>query len=156
MSAYELDDSIVSTFELELLRGFARVAVEETSLGLAYREGDAVYEDTEVGIYTDTYPEHPADTVALHDYTVSDDPSLSDSVMGVQVQIRAATSARLREISSALFDLFQGRQAGMLGTIRLVMSARTSGTNVGQDSGGRLGRIENYYLTVHRPSPHRS
>lgn len=153
---YELDTTTPSTFELELLRGFALVAVEETSLGLAYREGQALYQDGELGIYIDTYPEHLADTVALNEYTVSDDPSLSDSVMGVQVQIRASTSARRREISSALFDLFHGRQAGMLGTIRLVMSARASGTNVGQDSGGRLGRIENYYLTVHRPSPHRS
>lgn len=95
------------------------------------------------------------DSVTLAPYTVSDDPSLSDSVQGLQVTIRCADMQKVGDIADDVFSRLHGRQAGMLGNVRLVQSFRRSGVDLGQDGNGRIGRTDNYYLTVHRPTEHR-
>lgn len=144
-------------FEELLLRGVAAAmaAIPTPRVALTHRPDGASYAPGELGIYLDRYPES-VDSVTLTDYVVSDDLSLSDSVVGVQFTIKAARRATIKAISSDVFDLLHGRGAGMLGGVRLVSAMRSSGTNMGQDSSGRQGRLENYYLTVHRPSPNRS
>lgn len=141
------------SFELAVLEGFAQTAVAGTVLW--YHRTEAAPEGR-VPIVLDITPESPDDVVTLRDYTVMDSPNLSDSVLGVQVDIRSADRAKVRAIMDALFNTFHGRQAGMLGDVRLVMAVRSSGTWLGQDSNNRLQRTENYYLTVHRPSANRT
>lgn len=150
-----------NSFELDLLTGFAEVwrdaAGKRTEVAwnpdplAAYPTG----EDDPMGIYLDVWPEVQHGTITLADYTVSDDPSLSDSVIGIQVMVKHLDRSVVKAATSDLFDLFHGRAGGMLGTVKLVSAMRASGTNAGQDSNERQGRIENYYLTVHRPSPNR-
>lgn len=147
------------SFEEAVLDGFALVAAANPAaqVRLVYdKTGKVAYGPDQVGIHLDTYPEGARGSVSITDYTVSDDPSLSDSVMGVQVTIKHQDRQVVRRISGDLFSLFHARQRGMLGTVTLVSARRASGTNTGQDSSGRLGRIENYYLTLHRPSANRS
>lgn len=141
------------SFELAVLEGFALTAVADTTLWY-HRTDPAPAGRTPIVL--DITPESPDDVVTLRDYTVTDSPNLSDSVIGVQVDIRSTDRAKVRAIMDALFNAFHGRQAGMLGTVRLVMAVRSSGTWLGQDSNNRLQRTENYYLTVHRPSPNRT
>lgn len=141
------------SFELAVLEGFAQVAVASTTLWY-HRTKPAPAGRTKIVL--DITPESPDDVVTLRDYTVMDSANLSDSVVGVQVDIRSKDVTKVRAIMSALFDAFHGRQAGMLGSVRLVMAVRSSGTWLGQDSNNRLQRTENYYLTVHRPSPNRT
>lgn len=93
--------------------------------------------------------------VVLTEYTVDDDPSLSDSTAGIQVSIRSESLDEVKGITSDLYALLHARWGGMLGPVRLVSAQRASGTNVGQDSNNRQGRTENYYLRVHRPSNNR-
>ncbi len=93
--------------------------------------------------------------IVLTDYTVDDDPTLSDSTLGIQASLRAEGLDVVKGMSSDLFALVHGRWGGMLGPVRLVSAQRASGTNVGQDSNNRQGRVENYYLRVHRPSTNR-
>lgn len=150
---------MADSFEQEVLDGFALVAAANPSarVPLVYDPtGKVAYRPDQVGIYVDSYPEGPGGSVTITDYTVSDDPSLSDSVMGIQVTIKHQDRLKVRAISGDLFNLFHGRWGGMLGTVTLVSALRASGTNTGQDSNERQGRIDNYYLTLHRPSAHRS
>lgn len=107
-----------------------------------------------VGIYVDVWPEN-VDSVTLTDYAISDDPSLSDSVVGVQVAVWAEDRGKLRAIISDIFDLMHGRWGGTMGNVRFSTITRRSGANLGQNSSGRIGRSENYYIQAHRPSGHR-
>lgn len=147
-------------FERLILDGFATAIVDnpDATVSLAYDdETDPayIYPDDVLGIYVDRWPQTVEGSVTITDYPVSDDPSLSDSVVGVQVTIKDADVNVVRAIDSDIFKLFHGRQRGMLGDVTLVSCVRASGTSLGQDSNGRQGRTANYYLTVHRPSTHR-
>lgn len=148
------------SFEERVLRGFAAdlAANPDATVQLAYddeTDPTYVYPPDAVGIVLDRWPQSPAAVVTITDYTVEDDMSLSDSVIGVQLTIRHRDRLAVKAIASDVFNLFHGRGRGMLGTVTLVSARRTSGTNTGQDSNERQGRIENYYLTVHRPSANR-
>lgn len=143
----------MTSFELAVLEGFAHVAVADTTL---WYDRALPAPAGRTPIHLDIAPETPDDVVVLRDYTVMDSPNLSDSVIGVQVDIRSKDRMKVRDIMTALFNTFHGREAGMLGDVRLVMAVRSSGTWLGQDSNNRLQRTENYYLTVHRPSPNRT
>lgn len=145
--------SVAESFDLAVLEGFAQTAVASTDLWYSRTTPAPA---GRIPIVLDITPESPDDVVTLRDYTVTDSPNLSDSTVGVQVDIRSKDRARIRSIMQALFDTFHGREAGMLGDVRLVMAVRSSGTWLGQDSNDRLQRTENYYLTVHRPSPNRT
>lgn len=108
-----------------------------------------------VGIWREVWPED-VDSVTLATYAVSDDPTLSDSVLGLQVTIRSRDFGKVLDISADVFNRFHGRPRSMLGAITLVSASRQSATRLGQDGSNRLGRSENYYLTIHRPSTYRT
>lgn len=144
-------------FDRQLLRGFADLAASNPDARdvLRHRPDGSAYTASEHGIYLDSGPAIDGPSVTLAWYAVDDHPALADSVSGVQVTLRDRDRARLSRVSDDLFRLFHGRYGGTIGPVRLVSARRASATNLGQDSNGRQGRSENYYLTVHRPSPHR-
>lgn len=107
-----------------------------------------------VGIHLDVWPESD-DAVTITDYSISDDPSLSESVIGIQVAVWCHDRVRLRRIIADVFDRMHGRWGGNMGNVRLVTMTRRSGANLGQDGNGRVGRSENYYIQAHRPSQYR-
>lgn len=146
------------SFEERVTRAFAAdlAGNPDATQQLTYRADDSAYTSGELGIYIDVWPQTPGGSVTVADYTVSDDPSLSDSVIGMQVTIRHADLMVVKRITSDIFNRWHGRQRSMLGDVTVVSAMRTSGTNAGQDSNERQGRIENYYLTVHRPSTNRT
>lgn len=92
--------------------------------------------------------------VVLTEYSVDDSVSGSP-VIGVQLTIRAEKVDTVRGVSSDIYALLHQRWGGMLGTVKLVDASRSSGTNVGQDSNNRRGRVENYYIRAYRPTPNR-
>lgn len=144
-------------FEAELLHGLAQLMASnaDARLPLTYREAGA-YQAGEVPITLRMYPAGFPQAVTLATYPVSDHPSLSDSIIGVQATLRAHGGVGLDDMQADLFDLLHGRGAGMLGLVKMVKATRASGTSVGQDTEGREARTENYYLDVWRPSPHRT
>lgn len=153
----------VTSFEEQALSGFAHTLADwpdATELTQYSDDPAEIYDPANgVGIYLYAFPQS-FDTLAspaikLTDYVVTDSPSNSDSVLGIQVEIWSADVSQLNRIAGDLFNLFQGRQRGMLGSVMLVMALRTSGAILGIDTNGRRGRTENYYLTLHRPSLNR-
>jgi len=155
MTVYETHET--TTPELQVLYGVAELLAgnPEARVPLEWPGPSGTFTGSGVPITIEEYAAG-GDVVTLSEYAVSDDPSLSDSVMGVQAMVRCASRARTKAIAADVFDLLQGRRGGTLGGIRLVYAKRASGTSVGKDSEGRLGRADNYYLTVHRPSPNRT
>lgn len=149
-----------ASFEDAVLDGFANALASSPSARLPYwyeHDANVPIPDGVVPITVGTYPDlGRRASVTLNEYPVSDDPSLSDSVVGVQAAIWATNPRERATIVSDLFDRVHGAHSATMGAVTLVMAVRSTGANVGQDSNERLGRTENYYLTVHRPSPNRT
>ncbi len=103
-------------------------------------------------------PDKPDRLVCLSAYGVGDDPSLSDSVLGVQVLTRwnGADPRGVDDLDDEIFDLLHGLAGVELATgVRIVICLRQSSASLGQDVGQRWSRSANYYVTAHRPSDNR-
>lgn len=142
-------------FETDLLTGIAQL-LATTSLGVWRATG--IYTAAETGIVFDTVPATPDRVITLSDYTVSDDPTLSDSVIGVQVRTRwgGQDPRPVKDLDGGIFNALHGLEGVTLtGGVRVVSMFRRSGTSLGQDANNRWGRSSNFYATVHRPSTNR-
>ena len=143
-------------FEVLLLTGIAHL-LADASLGTWRDTG--IYTAAETGIVMDTVPASPDRVITLTDYVVSDDPTLSDSVIGVQVRTRwgGADPRPVKDLDGGIFDVLHGLEGvDLVGGVHVVSMFRRSGTSMGQDANSRWGRSSNYYATVHRPSTNRS
>lgn len=145
----------MSGFESDLLEGIADLIAQA---GIATWSPNAVYAAGQTGIVIDKVAQSPDRLVILSDYPVSDDPTLSDSVVGVQVRTRwAGQDPRpVKDLSGSIFDLLHGMPARTLSTgVRVTWCRRNSGASLGQDDSDRWARSDNYYFGVHRPSSNR-
>jgi len=146
----------MSGFETLLLTGIAQLLA---TAGLGTWRDTGVYTAAETGIVMDTVPATPDRVITLTDYVVTDDPTLSDSVIGVQVRTRWADAdpRPVKDLDGSIFDALHGLEGVTLtGGVHIVSMFRRSGTSMGQDIGSRWGRSSNYYATVHRPSTNRT
>lgn len=140
----------------DMLHGLAQL-LADNGVGV-YRESGA-YSTAEMGIVIGTVSQNPPAIIALIPYTLTDDPTLSDSVQGLQVRCRAAGSDPriVSDMSDAVFDVLHGNHAVDLSpTARLVFAERVSGVPLGEDSSGRSESSDSYQLMLHRPSAHRT
>lgn len=115
--------------------------------------------ETDVGIVDGGLPASPANAIALASYGVSDDPTLSDSTLGLQVTTRTdkADPRPTARLTSKVYDLLHGMAGVVLpGGVYVVDCYRQSWTNLGQDENNRWREVSNFYVTVHRPSKYRS
>lgn len=146
----------MAAFETNLLTGIAQLIV---GAGLGVWRDTGAYAAGDTAIVLDTVPATPDRVITLTDYVVSDDPSLSDSIIGVQVRTRwgGADPRPVKELDGAIFALLHGMPARTLtGGVKVVSCFRNSGVSMGQDSNNRWGRSSSYYTRVHRPSTNRS
>lgn len=144
--------------ETRLAEALAAMLAEEVreDVGLFWAADDAtVIPANAMGIVLDQYPED-RDSVTLTLYPVSDDATLSDSVVGLQVTARAVDRGRVRAALGGVFAVLQGRERSTLGGVTVVQCFRQSGADLGGDGNERRARADNYYLTVHWPSEHRT
>lgn len=122
-----------------------------------YRADGTAYLTNETAIAFAAMPQTPDRAIVLSTYTVADDASLSDSVIGLQVRCRGGVDPHdVEEIDGAVFELLHGATAYPAGSVWVVQSLRQSGAPLGRDDSNRWEHSGNYYLTVHRPSPHRT
>lgn len=142
-------------YEEQLFEGLATLlagaAVGEFSPSGAYATGA-------IAITDKILPASPDSAIALAQYVVADDPTLSDSVIGLQVRTRAAgeDSRLVDRLAGAVFNQLHGlADFDIADGIRIVFAERRSGTTATRDELRRWSRIDNYYLTLWRPSPHR-
>lgn len=143
-------------FETNLLEGIAQL-IEDAGIGVWKATG--VYTTSETGIVIDTVPASPDKIITLSDYPVSDDPTLSDSVIGVQVRTRLGgqNPSLVKDLDGAIFSFLHGMPAQtMANGVHIVSCFRNSGASLGQDANNRWMRSSNYYVTVHRPSTNRT
>lgn len=144
-------------FTTDLLTGLAAYL---HAAGAATWKASGAYSAAETGIVLGVVPQAPDRIVTLTAYGVGDDPSLSDSVVGVQVRCRwgGQDPRSVDDLADAIFALLQGKTNVTLSTgVRVVQCVRQSGpVSMGQDENNRWSNSSNYYLTVHRPSTNRT
>lgn len=128
--------------------------------GVSYDPTGAYPTDT-TGIFDEVMPDGdsvPDRCVTLTTYPLGDDPTLSDSTVGLQVRVRSAGEdpRDAKDLDDAIFDALQAIAPVTLGGIRIVNFTRTSGVSLGQDERKRWHRSSNYTLDIWRPSTYRT
>lgn len=146
-------------FQSNLLTGLAvYIAAATATVGATYTTSGA-YTSAQTGIVLGNVPQMPDRVITLTAKPFSDSPSLSDSVLSVQVLTRTAGQDKRAtdDLDDALFSLLHGMVAVTLSTgVRIIQCLRYSGSPLGQDEHGRWMNSTNYYVTVHRPSTNRT
>lgn len=143
------------SFTGDLLGGLA--AYLDTAGAGTYRSDGSAYVASETAIVFAEMPQTPDRAIVLSDYPVTDDPSLSDSVVGMQIRCRGGSDPHdVKAIADAVFTVLHGKTAFDAGTVHVVQALRRSGVPLGRDDSNRWEHSDNYYLTVHRPSANRT
>ena len=149
--------TLAAGFQTNLLTGLA-VYLAAGSIEATWNTSGA-YTALQTGIVLGNVPQSPDRIITLTSYGISDDPSLSDSVLGVQVRTRTegADKRKVDDLEAAIFNLLHGKTALTLSTgVKIVQCLRQSATTLGQDANSRWSNVSNYYVSVHRPSTHRT
>lgn len=143
-------------FQQDLVTGFAQL-LDAEGVGKwrpvgAYQAGETAITRRELASGLDR-------SIALSTYSVDDDPTLSDSVLGLQVVTRweGADPAPADDLADSVYDALHGLAGVDLGTgVHVVQCLFRSGTTLGQDQSKRWRTSSNFYVTVHRPSSNRT
>lgn len=146
----------MSGYQTNLLTGFA-VLLNVASVGTWNASG--AYTSGQTGIALRVIPQSPDSIIALTTYSVTDDPSLSDTVTGLQVLTRKGGQdpRTVDDLADDIFDQLHGLHDVLLSTgIHVVQCLHRSGTPLPEDDLHRWSRSDNYYVTTHRPSPNRT
>lgn len=114
---------------------------------------------TDVGIVDGSLPSTPDNALALGSYSLSDDPTNSDSLIGLQITARAKGQdpRGTERLTGKVYDQLHGLTNVLLpGGVYVVQCYRQSWTSLGQDENSRWREASNFYVTVHRPSKYRT
>jgi hypothetical protein len=142
-------------FQSDFTAGIAQLLA---TANVAVWNPTGTYAPTDTGIMVEVVPPAPDNVVMLAHYVVQDDPTLSDSVIGLQVHTRTGGQdpRTTSDLADAVFDQLHGLHDLTLSTgVRVVEIVRRSGAFIGQDELQRWSRTDNYYATVYRPGPNR-
>lgn len=142
-------------FDVDFLEGFARLL---GAAGVGTWSATGAYTSGQTALVVGTLPQNPDRVVSLAAYGVDDDPSLSDTVQGLQVTTRwgGQDPREVARLTSRVFDELHGlHDVTLLTGVFVVQCLRRSHTSIGEDSNGRWRTVQNFYCTVHRPSKHR-
>ena len=144
-------------FTTDLLTGLA-VYLAAGGIGATWNASGA-YGVLDTGIKLGNIPQTPDRIITLTAYGISDSPSLSTSVVGVQVRCRWGGSDKrpVDDLADSIFDILHGQAGLILSTgISVVQALRVSAASLGQDESRRWSTTANYSLTVCRPSTYRT
>lgn len=138
--------------ETALIHGIASLL---DSNGVGTWSTTVAYPAADVGIYDGRIGAQTVEGVGLVVYPVSD-PVTSDSVVGIQITIRSATQAGVRDRGEAIFDTLHALWGYQIPSgPRIDHMLRRSSADLGIDENGAYLRTDNYYLTVNHPTPNR-
>lgn len=148
--------TLSSGFNTLLLTGLATY-LSNAGIEMTYNTTGA-YTALQTGIVLGNIPEEPNRIVTLTTYGISDDPGLSDSVVGIQIRCRSEGKDKRKtdDMDDAIFNLLHASTRNVLTTgVTIVQMLRESAGSLGQDAKGRWGSVSNYHATTWRPSTHR-
>lgn len=128
----------------------------DPALGVAW-DPEAGYTDGQVGIWLAVIPTRPDRMISLSPRQVTADPTLAESLYGLQVRVRGTRDPRVVwALRDGIRDVLLGRWPTVLPSglqVRTVDFA--GGTSLGQDDANRFQWSDNYVFGVgeHRARP---
>jgi hypothetical protein len=145
------------TFTNDFTVGFAQL-LADAGIGLAWSDS-ADYAAGDTGIWVADAPLEVARAVILMPYPLTADPTLSQSLIGLQIRSRSA-AADIRDA----WALDDATQSALLGNYPLLLSTGvrvtslrwTSGASLGVDDANHWSVVSNYAADTFRPGPHRN
>lgn len=143
-------------FTTDLLTG---LAVELQAAGIGSWDEAGIYADSETGIVLGNVPQSPPRIITLSAYGVSDHPTLSDSVVGVQVRCRweGEDPRPVDDLADRVYNHLHGKVAMELTTgVVIIQCLRQSASPLGQDANKWWSNVQNFYASVWRPSTNRT
>lgn len=140
------------------------VALHLDGHGIGVWRDGGKHPDGELGIVLQGRPQSPVDIISLSAYTVTDDPAMSDTTLGLQVWVRrdGQNPATTNRTADDVFDLLHGSHDYRLPSpdadpgVWVVQCLRRSQVSGGQDENDRWADIQNFYVDVHYPSRNRT
>lgn len=144
-------------FDVEFKAGFGQYLA--SAAGGSVGKWGGPFATADVGIVDGALPSSPENALALGSYSLSDDPTLSDSVIGLQVTTRAKGQdpRGTERMTARVYDQLHGlTNVSLPGGVYVVQCYRQSWTSLGQDENSRWREVSNFYVTVHRPSKFRT
>lgn len=143
-------------FLRDFLHGWAQL-LADAEIGLTWPPPDGVYTVGDVGIGMLTFPTLLDKAIALTPIPLTDDATLTQSLINLQVKSRAVDRFECMALDDAVANQIVGLFPVKLSTgIHIVsMDDRTS-TPLGQDDKDRFLWSSNFPMTAHRPSGYRS
>jgi hypothetical protein len=139
----------------ELAHGLAE---HLAAAGVAVYRPTGVYRDDETGLVIGVVPAAPPRVVVLSCYALADDVDQADSLIGIQVRVRAGTPdpRDALELVDAAFDVLHGATHLALASVVMHLAERIASTPMGRDQSGRYEHADTYRLTAHRATRHRT
>lgn len=137
---------------------FKAVATLLSTANVGTYSPTSAYAANVTAIVAKKLPATPDSAIALTFYPVSDDATLSDSVVGCQVMTRAggSDSGPVDALSDSVFGVLQSLPNQQLtGGIWVQLVERRSGTSLGHDDLNRWMRADTYYFKTYWPAAHR-
>jgi hypothetical protein len=147
---------VTDGFSTLLLNG---LAVELHNAGIGTWNTTGIYTSGQTGITLGNVPPTPDRCITLTAYGVTDSPALSDSKIAVQVRCRweGLDPRPVNDLADLVFALLHGKTTLALSTgVKVVQCRRHSQAPLGLDDANRWSNVQNFYLTVHRPSTNRT
>jgi len=151
----------MSGIQGNILKGIAPL-LATAGLGTYNSSASTPYLTTQTGIVIGALPTGPDNAIALMTYPVTDDPALSDSVMGLQVRTRwgGIDQTKVTDLDDAIFNYLHGKKNWIIGSgataVTIVQCLSNSAAPLGEDTLNRWMFSHNYYLTLWRPSTNRT
>lgn len=137
----------------------AGIAQRLADAGLGDWDPDAEYDDNYAGwpILRGRVPQAPSKVIVLTAYTISDDATENDSIIGVQIRLRGDEDiATVQDRSDLIFGVLQGLHDETLNGVPIVLIERKSSAPLGQDENDRWQESCNYYVRVAWPTTYRT
>lgn len=112
-----------------------------------------IYGVTDTGIVVGLLPQDLASAIALTPYVVQSKPGQTDTIIGVQIRIRAGDRHPLGAtgISEQIFTVLDGAHHITVNGIHITLAWRTISTPPAPDENGRPVLADTYYLHAARP-----
>lgn len=134
-------------FTSDLLTGLAQL-LDDAGVGTY---SPVAASTVEPAITVINLPPAPERVICLTDYPVSDDPSLADVIVGVQVRIRGTRDPLVASnIRDDVYDQLHGLAGVIINGVPVAHIYRQSTIPLGPDGLGRYERTENYYVHASR------
>lgn len=143
-------------FQTDLATGIAQLLA---AANVATWNTTGAYTASQTGIVLRTLPQSPDRVLVLAPYPVDDDLVHGDDVTGLQVTTRwdGGDPRPGDDLADLVFNALQALPRTTLTTgIVVTQCFRRSGTSLGQDTNSRWRTVQNFYVTAHRPTTHRS